>query len=95
MLFGFHGQLLVDPDPLSLMQVPGCIDTVHGIFEESCCFHHLRPADDLTELICSLTSDLTQFGFFTRQSLSALESAQPFDNAPLYALIHEQIYARG
>ncbi|KAL9104242.1 MAG: hypothetical protein Q9163_000790 [Psora crenata] len=37
------------------------------------------------DMICHLTSDLTQFGFFTRQSLSAFESVQPFDDAPLRA----------
>lgn len=46
------------------------------------------------EIICRFTSDLNQFGFLTRPSLAAFENMVPFDTMPLYALIHEPIYAR-
>ena len=47
------------------------------------------------EMITRLTSDLTQFKFFTRPTLTAFDAMVPFDTLPLYALLHEPIYARG
>lgn len=47
------------------------------------------------EMICRLTSDLNQFGFFTRPTLAAFDNMIPLDTEPLSALIHEPIYARG
>jgi len=51
--------------------------------------------DTVHEMICRFTSDLNQFKFFTRPTLTAFGSMVPFDAMPLYALIHEPIYARG
>ena len=51
--------------------------------------------DDVHDLICRLASDLNHFGFFTRPTLAAFADFTPFDNAPLYALMHEPLYARG
>ena len=51
--------------------------------------------DDVHDLICRLASDLNHFGFFTRPTLAAFANFIPFDVAPLYALIHEPLYARG
>ncbi|KAM0801385.1 putative proline iminopeptidase [Usnea florida] len=51
--------------------------------------------DDVHEMITRLTSDLNQFGFFTRPTLEAFGAMIPFDTLPLYALLHEPIYARG
>ena len=51
--------------------------------------------DDVHEMITRFTSDLNQFGFFTRPTLEAFGAMIPFDTLPLYALLHEPIYARG
>jgi pimeloyl-ACP methyl ester carboxylesterase len=51
--------------------------------------------DGVHEMICRFTSDLTQFGFFTRPTLAQFGDMMPFDTMPLYALMHEPIYARG
>lgn len=51
--------------------------------------------DSVHEMITRFTSDLNQFGFFTRPTLAAFEAMTPFDTMPLYALLHEPIYARG
>ena len=50
--------------------------------------------DNVHDLICRLASDLNHFGFFTRPTLAAFADFIPFDIAPLYALIHEPVYAR-
>ena len=49
----------------------------------------------IEDLICRMSSDLNLFGFFTRPTLAAFESVITFDVAPLYALMHEPLYARG
>lgn len=51
--------------------------------------------DGVHEMITRFTSDLTQFGFFTRPTLAAFDAMIPFDTMPLYALLHEPIYAQG
>lgn len=51
--------------------------------------------DSVHEIITRFTSDLNQFGFFTRPTLAAFEAMIPFDTMPLYALLHEPCYARG
>ncbi|MCJ1273228.1 hypothetical protein MMC21_001018 [Puttea exsequens] len=51
--------------------------------------------DTVHEMICRFTSDLTYFGYFTRPTLAQFENMMPFDTMPLYALLHEPIYARG
>ena len=51
--------------------------------------------DGVHEMITRFSSDLNQFGFFTRPTLVAFDSMIPFDTLPLYALLHEPIYAQG
>lgn len=51
--------------------------------------------DSVHEMITRFTSDLNQFGFFTRPTLAAFDTMIPFDTMPLYALLHEPIYAQG
>ncbi|KAL8893912.1 MAG: hypothetical protein Q9192_004803, partial [Flavoplaca navasiana] len=48
--------------------------------------------DTVHEIVLRLDSDLEHFGYFTRPALAGLESTQGFDDAPLYALVHEAIY---
>ncbi|KAI0997244.1 Proline iminopeptidase [Podosphaera aphanis] len=48
--------------------------------------------DTVHELILHMQSDLDQFKFITRPTLSALERAISFDDAILYAVLHEAIY---
>ena len=48
--------------------------------------------DEVHEIIFRLSSDLSQFGFFTRPTLTAFSNLIPFDIMPLYALIHEMCY---
>lgn len=45
-------------------------------------------------MVCRMASDINQFGFLTRPTLSAFEGYLHFDQAPLYAVLHETIYAR-
>lgn len=42
-----------------------------------------------------MAADLSLFGYLTRPTLAAFEGMFAFDTNPLYALIHEVIYARG
>ncbi|KAL9002451.1 MAG: hypothetical protein Q9188_004621 [Gyalolechia gomerana] len=42
-----------------------------------------------------MASDLDNFGYFTRPTLSQFEGLLPFDTLPLYALVHELIYLQG
>ncbi|KAL2178876.1 Alpha/Beta hydrolase protein [Thermothelomyces heterothallicus CBS 202.75] len=48
--------------------------------------------DDIHSLVLRLGADIEQFGFFTRASLAAFESHIPYDNNPIYAILHEAIY---
>ena len=50
--------------------------------------------DTVHEMITRFTSDLNQFGFFTRPTLTAFDAMVPFDLVPLYALLHEPCYAQ-
>lgn len=51
--------------------------------------------DTVHEMITRFTSDLNQFGFFTRPALAAFDGMVFFDLVPLYALLHEPCYAQG
>ena len=51
--------------------------------------------DTVHEIITRFTSDLNQFGYFTRPTLAAFDGIIPFDLVPLYALLHEPCYAQG
>lgn len=48
--------------------------------------------DSIHSLILKMNSDLDQFSFFTRSTLSAFEQNIPFDSNPVYAILHEAIY---
>ena len=95
MQFGFHGEISKSQNmPCADSQSEGGIDTVHGEVMS----HFLIMTHKLTscpDLICHLASDLNQFGYFTRPTMVAFEGIVAFDTAPLYALMHEPIYARG
>lgn len=49
--------------------------------------------DDVHSLVLRLNADLDQFQRLTYASLTALESRIPFATHPIYALLHEAIYA--
>ena len=51
--------------------------------------------DEVHDMIFRLASDLRQFGFFTRPTLTTFSSLIPFDTMPLYAVIHESCYLQG
>jgi hypothetical protein len=42
-----------------------------------------------------MKTDLSQFEFITRPTLSAVEAALSFDNIVLYAILHEAVYCQG
>jgi len=48
--------------------------------------------DSVHDLILRMKTDLSQFQFVTRPTLSALESALSFDDNVLYAILHEAVY---
>ena len=43
-------------------------------------------------LLTRMRLEISQFGHLTRASLSAMELDVPFDNNPIYAILHEAIY---
>ena len=51
--------------------------------------------DIVHDLILRASTDLKQFQFITRPTLSALEKALSFDDTVLYAVLHEPIYSQG
>ena len=51
--------------------------------------------DCSTDIVLRCTSDLEQFGFLTRPTLATLDGILPFENAVLYALLHEACYCQG
>ena len=77
--FGFHGTMDTVHGNLHILQISSLLST---------------NTHTLKEMICRLTADLTHFGFFTRSTLTEFEGMLPFDTMPLYALLHEPIYAR-
>ncbi|KAE9578700.1 Proline iminopeptidase [Colletotrichum fructicola] len=48
--------------------------------------------DSVHSTVLKLKTDLENFGFFTRSSLSDIENATGFDNHIIYAILHEAIY---
>ena len=72
--------------------IAGFMDSVHG--KHYAQTSNSPPTKASEEIICRFTSDLNQFGFFTRPSLAAFDNMLPFDTMPLYALVHEPCYAR-
>ncbi|KAG9248857.1 Alpha/Beta hydrolase protein, partial [Calycina marina] len=51
--------------------------------------------DHVHDLVLRMKTDLAQFQFVTRPTLSALESALSIDDTVLYAVLHEAIYCEG
>ncbi|KAJ3948087.1 uncharacterized protein N0V96_002329 [Colletotrichum fioriniae] len=51
--------------------------------------------DSVHSTILKLKTDLDQFGFFTRASLTDVETATSFDSNIIYAILHEAIYTDG
>ena len=49
----------------------------------------------LTDIVLRMSSDLDFFGFPTRPTLNLIDSHGDFDNAVLYAILHEAIYCQG
>lgn len=48
--------------------------------------------DAVHAIILRLVTDLDQFGYFTRASLTQVEDNISFDTNPIYAILHEPIY---
>jgi proline iminopeptidase len=48
-----------------------------------------------SDVVLRMTLDLDLFGFLTRPTLSLVESYGEYDNAILYAILHEPIYCQG
>ena len=51
--------------------------------------------DNIHDMVLRMLSDYEQFGTFTRPTLTALENYTSFDDAVLYAVLHEPIYCEG
>lgn len=47
------------------------------------------------DAILRVHTDLSQAGHLTRQTLNMLDHALPYDNNPLYAILHEPLYCQG
>jgi pimeloyl-ACP methyl ester carboxylesterase len=73
----------------------GGVLTVRGLLTLGRIFGMHGGLDSVHELILRASTDLKQFSFITRPTLSAIESALSFDNMVLYAVLHEPIYCQG
>ena len=51
--------------------------------------------DAVHDIVLRASYDIEAFGHLTRGSLSAIDRALPFDDAMLYAILHEPIYCQG
>lgn len=51
--------------------------------------------DTVHSIILRLKTSLDQFGFLSRAALSSVETSMPFDDAIIYAILHEPIYCDG
>lgn len=70
----------------------GGVLTVRGLLTLGRNFGAHGGLDTVHNLILRMRSDLAQFKYITRPTLSALESALTFDDMVLYAILHEAIY---
>ncbi|TVY45284.1 Proline iminopeptidase [Lachnellula subtilissima] len=73
----------------------GGILTVRGLLTLGRAFGAHGGLDVVHDLILRCNTDLSQFQFITRPTLSALESALTFDDNVIYAILHEAIYCQG
>lgn len=51
--------------------------------------------DAVHDIVLRASSDIEMFGHLTRPSLAAIDRAMPFDEAIIYAILHEPIYCQG
>ncbi|KAK6865843.1 proline iminopeptidase [Apiospora arundinis] len=51
--------------------------------------------DQVHNIILKMKADLDQFGIFTRATLNSFEQDQGWDNAPIYAMLHEPCWIYG
>lgn len=78
------------------LQLPsGGILTVRGFLTLGRNFGFYGGLDTVHDLVLRMKSDLAQFQFLTRPTLSAVESALSFDNMVLYAILQEPVYCQG
>ncbi|KAK2626648.1 hypothetical protein QTJ16_003823 [Diplocarpon rosae] len=70
----------------------GGVLTVRGLLTLGRAFGAHGGLDLVHDLVLRMKTDLEQFQFVTRPTLSALESALSFDDNVLYAVLHEAIY---
>lgn len=72
----------------------GGVLTVRGLLTLGRNFGMHGGLDVVHDLILRASTDLKQFQFITRPTLSAIESALSFDDMVLYALLHEPTYCQ-
>ncbi|CAL3964099.1 hypothetical protein PZA11_001535 [Diplocarpon coronariae] len=70
----------------------GGVLTVRGLLTLGRAFGAHGGLDFVHDLVFRMKTDLEQFQFVTRPTLSALEGALSFDDNVLYAVLHEAIY---
>ena len=51
--------------------------------------------DSVHDIVLRASYDIESFGHLTRGSLSAIDRTMPFDDALIYAILHEPIYCQG
>lgn len=73
----------------------GGVLTVRGFLTLGRSFGAHGGLDAVHNIVLRMKSDLRQFQFITRSTLSTLESSLSFDDAVLYAVLHEAIYCQG
>jgi pimeloyl-ACP methyl ester carboxylesterase len=73
----------------------GGVLTVRGLLTLGRNFGFHGGLDAVHDLILKASTDLKQFHFITRPTLSALEKALSFDDNALYAVLHEPCYNQG
>lgn len=71
----------------------GGIDQVHG--KSSSLTVTLGVLTNTIDLVLRASLDLDNVGHITRPTLSAIEQCQSFDEAIIYAILHEPIYCQG
>jgi pimeloyl-ACP methyl ester carboxylesterase len=73
----------------------GGVLTVRGLLTLGRNFGFQGGLDSVHDLILKASTDIKQFQFITRPTLSALEKALSFDDMVLYAILHEACYCQG
>jgi hypothetical protein len=73
----------------------GGILTVRGLLTLGRHFGFHGGLDSIHDIVLRMRTDLTQFQFITRPTLSAVEKFLSFDDIVLYAILHEPCYCQG